>query len=66
MTNDGDATYIVKDTEREHFKDNAGLDGLILVRLGLPLGLSRHLLDVSLVFEGQFIIGDNCIEHNLG
>ena len=64
MTREGknEATYIIKDTKGEHFKNNASLDGLVRV---FSLGCRRHLLDVSLVFEGQFIICDNCIKHDL-
>ena len=57
------ATYIIKDTKREHFEDDASFDGLNFCILSLCL--SCLLLDESLIFEGQFIISDNCIEHNL-
>ena len=58
-----EATYIVKDTKWEHLKNDAGFDRLDVIILSL--GLSFHLSDVSLVFKGQLIIGDNCIEHDL-
>ena len=58
-----ETTYIIKDTEWEHLKNDACFD-----RLGFSVlspGLSFLLLDVSLVFKGQLIISDNCIKHDL-
>ena len=58
-----EATYIVKDTEGEHLEDDACFDRL---NVSVPSpSLSFLLFYVSLVFKGQLIISDNCIEHDL-